>query len=235
MKRLVIITILAVISTAAMAQDYLGVQVGYAQPTSRLNSPVNKNTLTPTNYHGMKLGFVYDGTIFKGFGVSMGLNYTFAGNTTDWVEKAPGYSTVAVRSKDQLHQLEIVVDWQYKFEIAKNTWVMLYSGPSLQCGLSMNNKWYERYGKDIKFTTDNNVYSVEDMKDFALKRLNVTWGVGAGFQYDRYFLRGGYDFGIINPYKAYQFEQTINDGNPRTRGRFDQWQIKLGVYLWQSK
>ena len=234
MKRLAIITILAAMSIGAMSQEYLGIQIGYAQPTSHLNTPITSKTLDATAYHGMKLGVVYDETIIKGFGVSVGLNYTFAGNTTDWVDKNPGYSTIAVRSKDQLHQIELVADWQYKFEIAKNTWVILYTGPTLQCGLSLRTKWYERYGKDIKFTSDNNVYSEEDMKDFALKRTNVTWGVGAGFQYDRYFLRGGYDFGIINPYKAYQFDQIINDGNPRTRGRFDQWQIKLGVYLWKN-
>mgnify|MGYP003456251769 FL=1 len=61
----------------------------------------------------------------------------------------------------------------------------------------------------------------------ALSRLNVTWGVGAGLQYKRYFLRGGYDFGLINPYKSDMF-----DGfDIYTRGRFDQWQIKLGMYL----
>ena len=87
---------------------------------------------------------------------------------------------------------------------------------------------------DICLDNENNVFSENDMKDYALKRLNVTWGIGAGFQYERYFLRGGYDFGLVNPYKAYQFTEVVNDGNPRTRGRFDQWQVKLGIYLWES-
>jgi hypothetical protein len=78
--------------------------------------------------------------------------------------------------------------------------------------------------------TDNvtNLYEVGDM---SLKRLNVTWGVGAGFQYDRYFLRGGYDFGIINPNK----ERSFVGHDAYTRGRFDQWQIKVGMYLWQFR
>jgi hypothetical protein len=57
--------------------------------------------------------------------------------------------------------------------------------------------------------------------------LNVTWGVGAGFQYKRYFLRGGYDFGLMNPYKHSDFAN-----EKHTRGRLDQWNIRLGVYLW---
>jgi hypothetical protein len=103
--------------------------------------------------------------------------------------------------------------------------------------LAFNQKGYLFDGKQELPDTQGNksFYSQEDMNDYALKRLNVTWGVGAGFQYERYFLRGGYDFGLINPYKAYQFTEMVNDGNPRTRGRFDQWQIKLGIYFWESK
>ena len=54
-----------------------------------------------------------------------------------------------------------------------------------------------------------------------------------GFQYDRYYLRGGYDFGLINPYKLSNFSQ-VGLADRNTRGRLDQWQIKLGVYLWQQ-
>jgi hypothetical protein len=111
--------------------------------------------------------------------------------------------------------------------------VILYTGPTLQCGLDFTKRNFKDTGKEVLVETNKNLFSVDDMKDYALKRINVTWGVGAGFQYDRYFIRGGYDFGIINPYKAYQFDQVVGEGNPRTRGRFDQWQIKIGMYLWQ--
>ena len=127
--------------------------------------------------------------------------------------------------------MEIPIDWQYKFEIAKRTWIILYTGPTLQCGLDLTSKLYKtNNGKEITLEKDNSFYS-EDMKDKELKRINVTWGLGAGFQYDRYFLRGGYDFGLINPYK----ERSFVGHDAYTRGRFDQWQIKVGVYLWQSK
>ena len=75
--------------------------------------------------------------------------------------------------------------------------------------------------RNSAFTTQEN--------DEALKRLNITWGVGAGFQYKRYFVRGSYDFGLINPYKNIDFE----NGN-HTRGRLDQWSVKIGAYLWYN-
>lgn len=235
MKRIfVLVSVIMVTMTSMYAENYLGVQLGYARSITRLNMPNlnNKEALNPTPYNGLKIGVVYDATIIKGFGVTMGLNYTFGANITDWVKQVstqPG-PYPQVRSRGQYHQLEIPVDWQYKFEIAQKTWLMLYTGPTLQCGLTFKEKWYVRANKDSEAVSDkNNIYSEQDMQDYALKRLNVTWGIGAGFQYERYFLRGGYDFGLINPYKA----QSFSNQDIHTRGRFDQWQIKLGMYLWE--
>ena len=63
-------------------------------------------------------------------------------------------------------------------------------------------------------------------------RFNVTWGVGAGFQYKQYYLRGGYDFGICNPYNDRYFNHSISTYEFNRKGRQDQWSLKLGVYLW---
>ena len=237
MKRIFVsMCVITMAVMTVMAEDYLGVQVGYARSITRLNTVASGKTLDPTGYDGLKVGFVYDATIIKGFGVSIGLNYTFGANATDWMKKVStqpgGYPQI--RSRGQYHQMEIPVDWQYKFEIAQNTWLILYTGPTLQCGLTFKDKWYIRSDNTSNaFTHEENLYSEEDMADYALKRLNVTWGIGAGFQYERYFLRGGYDFGLINPYKAQSFNVS-EEHRPYTRGRFDQWQIKLGMYLWEK-
>jgi hypothetical protein len=130
------------------------------------------------------------------------------------------------------HQLEIPVDWQYKFEIADKTYLILYTGPTLQLGLSYKQSTRTQMSPNGDIASvDADRYTQKSV--FALKRLNVTWGVGAGFQYDRYFLRGGYDFGILNPYKEATF-QVSDEYSPYTRGRFDQWQIKIGMYLWEK-
>ena len=230
MKRLTLILFICAATTMASAQDYFGVQLGFAQPIARLNTPTTKTSLFPTSYNGFKVGLVYDATIIKGFGVSMGLNYTFGNHTSAW-KQVGTFPYPQERTTGQYHQLEIPIDWQYKFEIAKRTWIILYTGPTLQCGLDLTSKLYKtNNGKEIILEKDNSFYS-EDMKDKELKRINVTWGLGAGFQYDRYFLRGGYDFGLINPYK----ERSFVGHDAYTRGRFDQWQIKVGIYLWQSK
>ena len=231
MKRLTLILFICAATTMASAQDYFGVQLGFAQPIARLNTPTTKTSLFPTSYNGFKVGLVYDATIIKGFGVSMGLNYTFGNHTSAW-KQVGTLPYPQERTTGQYHQLEIPIDWQYKFEIAKRTWIILYTGPTLQCGLSLTSNKFEtdNYGKIKDDVISSDFYLIED-KNKALKRINVTWGLGAGFQYDRYFLRGGYDFGLINPYK----ERSFVGHDAYTRGRFDQWQIKVGIYLWQSK
>jgi len=235
MKRIaILISVIALSMTSIYAENYLGFQLGYARSITRLNAPslTAKETLHPTAYNGLKIGVVYDATLVKGFGVTMGLNYTFGANSTDWKQQHTTSLYPEVRSRVQYHQLEIPVDWQYKFEIAQNTWIILYTGPTLQCGLSFTKKNYTNNGDGAKQDDKNpidDIYSEQEMADYALKRLNVTWGIGAGFQYQRYFLRGGYDFGLINPYKA----QSFSNIDVHTRGRFDQWQIKLGMYLWE--
>ena len=225
-------TIFDTIEANSDLPQYIGLQLGYARPITRLNTPTQSDytTLNANPYNGLKTGFVYDATLVKGFGFSLAINYTFGYNATRWSAQYSTSIYPKVRTRTFYHQIEIPVDWQYKFKIAEKTWIILYSGPTLQYGVSM--MAHQDIQDDAKVITQGtlvNPYNAQSAEDYALKHFNVTWGVGAGFQYDRYFLRGGYDFGLINPYKATVF----NGRDINTRGRFDQWQIKLGIYIWE--
>ena len=232
--------------SASAKQDLPGLQIGWAQPILRINLPSNpdyaKDSITSvTKLKGFKVGVVYDASYIAGFGSSIGINYTFAASNSGW--KAKGALADYPRNRQLItyHELELFVDWQYKFEVAKETYLMLYTGPTIQCGLAldMRTDTQNDYGGPIDYMHGNGYdpskddYSRLDEENNHFKRLNITWGLGAGFQYKQYFLRGGYDFGIINPYANRQFVD--GGGNPKdqyTRGRLDQWNIKIGVYLW---
>lgn len=231
------LTILAILLTlSAWAVDLpkqgFGLQIGWAQPILRLN---NKSEFYPkdslvnvTALNGFKVGLTYDASYIAGFGSSIGINYTFGAKSTDWAKKKNDISH-SERSSVTYHQLEVFVDWQYKFEVAKETYLMLTTGPSMQVGVAFNKHVWEREDFYDQITKDETInrYTTETADDL-LQRINVTWGVGAGFQYKRYFLRGGYDFGLLVPYKNVKF----SDSDRYTRGRFDQWSIKIGMYLW---
>lgn len=237
MKKSFVTFLLVCVALSAAAVDLpkqgFGLHIGWAQPILRLNTNTSKDSLaTVVKMNGFKVGLVYDASYIAGFGSSMGLNYTFGLSKSGW-QSANQYNTYPqYRQLITYHEMEVFIDWQYKFEIAKETYLILYSGPTIQCGLELSMR------KDTKIedliTGDITVQYGDKFSDYntdkpdeSIKRINVTWGVGAGFQYQRYFLRGGYDFGLIVPYKYADFE----NGN-HTRGRLDQWNIKIGVYLW---
>lgn len=259
MKKFFVTLMAACLVSGVMAVDRpkqgFGLQIGWAQPIIRLNSPFNpetaKDSLANTvKLKGFKVGLVYDASYIAGFGSSISLNYTFGLHYGKWNSLYPINEYPRTRTTIMYHQVELCVDWQYKFEIAKETYIMLYTGPTLQCGVTFDMRMDEQSENPLtgEITTDEgdwkSAYEIDKddnipvkdrtgkthvPSDNALTRLNITWGVGAGFQYKRYFLRGGYDFGLINPYKNADF---AGGNQAHTRGRYDQWSIKLGVYLW---
>ncbi len=248
MKRINLLLLACLLAGTMFAQagdQGLCLHFGFASPTIRLNSPAeqveDKTKLTTTTLNGTKIGLAYEASYWKGFGNMIGINYTYGVDFGKWGPlggESQMFEFPRMKSRVELHALEIFVDWQYKFEIAKNTYLIVYTGPTIQCNVAMTETDYVQNAidQDPDKKTPISSFNYDDAemaKDF--KRINVTWGVGAGFQYDRYFIRGGYDFGLINPYKQDNFSQMGYGIDRNTRGRFDQWQIKLGVFLWQNK
>ena len=243
-KIFVIVCMCAATATIAMAQSLpqgLGIQIGFAEPIMRLNSSdlnMPKDSLVnKTIMNGLKVGLVYDGAIIKGFGATVGINYTFAAGYTNWTTPNVMQQLTKQRTKTTYNQVELFVDWQYKFEIAKETYIILYTGPSIQCAVEMSKREFQKNegtGIVTKKDKESCFNYTDDKMAHDYQRMNVTWGVGAGFQYERYFLRGGYDFGLMNPYKVGNFNEMGYSLDRRTRGRLDQWNIRLGIYLWNN-
>ncbi len=216
----------------------LGFQIGFARDLLRERKGDNESKKFPyiTNLNGFKVGAVYDATIIKGFAVSMALNYTIAGAQDKWQTENSSFTGKKVRNSYLFQSLDIPIDWQYKFEIAKETYLILYTGPTIQYNFYFQQKQQHKIdipGQAQEWTDKINHYDIDadadDKQDYS--ELNLTWGIGAGFQYQRYFLRGGYDFGIYNPYKDRYFN--MGNGGYYNRGRLDQWSLKVGMYLWE--
>lgn len=235
MRKQITTLLLAIMATTVWAVDLpkqgFGLQVGWAQPILRINDANHKDTLNNViKMNGFKVGLVYDGSYIAGFGSSMGINYTFGVYNGGWkTDNAYGMPYPRSRQMITYHQLEVFVDWQYKFEIAKETYLMLYTGPTIQCGVGLEMRVDKQADEGLPYEAIRYDGYSSDVHDQQFKRLNITWGVGAGFQYRRYFLRGGYDFGLLNPYKYTDFENGTH-----THGRLDQWEIKIGMYLWYA-
>lgn len=234
MKRILFMATMLAITTIMLAQEgtiNLGATLDYSRRIERyraMGQKAGKLTADPTN--GFKVGLVVEGNIIKGFGVNMGLNYGLTASSTKW-ESNPNALLLKTKKERLIHTIEIPVDWQYKFEIAKQTYLILYTGPTLQVGLSDRSTTRTRMGNSKADVLRQQRYELDldqdGRKDY--NRANVLWGVGAGFQYKQYFLRGGYDFGVMPQYKD-RFDDVLSWNR---QGRNDQWQIKLGIYFHQ--
>lgn len=252
MKKLLFTTLFIFGVTMVMAQDAacsVGLQLGFNQQIIRTNTPISVEGQTPVwdNRHlnGVKIGFVFEGNIIRGFGALISLNYSYGGGSTSWKKIGIELPYPRERYRYNLHTLDLACDWQYKFKLAQRTFLILYTGPAIQCNLSFHEQYFkqEDISGDITCDTkDQLIRGYQNADDYkAYRRFNVTWGVGIGFQYDRYFIRGGYDFGLINPLGYDNFDQIVNQQTQKplyisqhTSGRQDQWFIKLGIFLWQS-
>ena len=139
MKKVLITLCIAWVAISAQAVEIpkqgFGVQIGWAQPILRLNDPSGfypKDSLVnTTKLNGFKVGVVYDASYIAGFGSSIGINYTFAAGGTDWKKAGSIAEYPRSRTSVMYHEMEVFVDWQYKFELEKETYIMLYTGPSI--------------------------------------------------------------------------------------------------------
>ena len=254
MKRISLFIFLVAFYSSLRAADIshsVGIEFGYAQPTYRLNAPKETGSgatsLSSTQLHGIKIGLVYDLNLIRGFGLSTAVHYTYGYHLDDWEAypyDANGHAipitTYELKTRYDFHQIELALDLQYKFAIAKNTHNILYTGPTIQYIPSMTARdtWRTKIGgnelNEHPYAYISWDYSNGEMAEY-YKQYNVTWGIGAGFQYQWLYLRGGYDFGLINPYNFSNFSSLSAYSQDRlTRGRLDQWQIKIGFYFWRS-
>lgn len=199
--------------------QWLGVQIGFANPTlyeGLAHTDADHRLHSGTTFlRGAQVGLVYDATLIRGFGYTLGLNYTFAFGAR----------------KAHFHQLEIPIEWQYKWEVMDKAWLIVYTGPTVQCRVA----WQERAADANSPATS--LFDKQSHGDLTPARFGTTWGIGLGFQYKHFFLRGGYDFGLLNAYRSAYYTEIQEDGvtetSRRQYGRFDQWQIRLGYYFMQ--
>jgi len=269
-KTVVMIGLLAatMMTYASDIEQNVGLQFGFDRHLYRMNAPTraeeDKTKLYKEPLNGGKFGFVYDVTFYKGLGLFLGFNYSYTMHSSRWKKipysesgKPASFEGVMLdyRYKAEEHMLDWNVLLQYKFEIAGGTYLGFYTGPSVQYIAKYQSRDYFRKSDGTEIVPDIRIlefaFNKEDVAPY-YKNYNVTWGLGAMFQYDCYFIRGGYDFGLVNPYNVAQFGEvtvenakgvpypifTDTDGvspdSRTTRGRLDSWFISLGVFIWQS-
>lgn len=204
----------------------IGILLGFDQSINRTKIGSEATFQKKPALNGFKAGVFYEHNFKYGLGLYYGVNYNFLHDKTKWEGQGNGWF---LRTATTLHNLDFPIHFQYKLSIAKDTYLMAYTGPTLALGLAGTEAVTKKNGLPEnnplfqQSTTRANLYSRDANKDgFAdLQRFDVMISVGAGLQFKNIQLKGGYDFGLLNRYG-----NSYMDGS-RWFDRRNEWSIRL--------
>ena len=187
------------------------VEAGYVQ--------LNQKQDTSSMYlHGIRIGATVDFNLPKNFSIQTGAlaTFTYGRNNQHWATTNAESAQINLLQHNLLQlQLTIPVRAYYNITLWKKLRMFFYTGPQLQIGLTnydiiqnktseLTTQWLEAQG--IR-TSNYERYAANE-----LYRTNIQWGVGGGFEWDKYRLQAGYDFGLNNILKtAVLPKQTVHE------------------------
>lgn len=174
------------------------IEVGYVQNNQR-----TRNKTYPDTYlHGGRIGFAVDFLLPYHFSLQTGVHYSLAaGRTTQhWAIAGSTYQEEYQRHDLLEHNLIIPVRAYYTQKLVKSFRMLFYAGPQLQIGLAQRDKIKNNLDAETQTWIESLGVRTEtyDRDKEVLHRVNIQLGVGGGFEYDRYRLTAGYDFGLNN-------------------------------------
>ena len=189
MKSFVAIVILAFVSVGT-ASAQLGFQAGY------VNSKfVDKNSKSDP-FNGFNVGLTYDMEIQSGIGLHYGLLYTLISD-----KESIDLLGVTLTGKSSGHFLNIPVQATYKYSINNDLGIFAYGGPNFAVGImgsnTLSSSATDEKLKDGWYKEGDGIFGLIDT---SFDRFDIQLGVGLGIQYSNIILKGGYDWGLLNPY-----------------------------------
>ncbi|MFA5044411.1 MAG: outer membrane beta-barrel protein [Paludibacter sp.] len=203
MKKILKISIfvLFIISTLNLSAQKYAIEAGYLNP-DRYGSGVSS-----TYFNGIRLGGTAGFDLKNNFSLLTGVLYSVV-----YSDKLQGYpNSATVTYKTLGHFLDIPLRINYTFPITKNLSVFGFAGPNINIGLYQG----QTITSTQTYLPSNPLYVApgftELYKASLLNRLNLQIGAGGGVQWNKYQLKGGYDFGITNLNK-------MNTGNLYQKG-----------------
>ena len=174
---------LMLIGTQAFAQ--MSVNAGY------LNSTL-KTSNTSDNANGAYAGVSFNIPIAGGLAVAPGVYYSMLTS-----KETASLGTIFSGSGTFMeHAVNVPVYVNYGIDLARDTKVFLFGGPTLQYGLASTVK----YDANVAGVSGSKTTSNYDNANY--NRMNVYLGGGMGFQISALQITVGYDYGMMNQYKG---------------------------------
>ena len=174
---------LMLLGTQAFAQ--MSVNAGY------LNSTL-KTSNTADNANGAYAGVSFNIPVAGGLAIATGVYYSMLTS-----KETASLGSIFTGSGTFMEQaVNVPVYLNYGIDLARDTKVFLFGGPTLQYGLASTVK-YDANVAGVSGSTTHNNYKNENFN-----RMNVYLGGGMGFQVSALQITVGYDYGMMNQYKG---------------------------------
>ena len=174
---------LMLLGTQAFAQ--MSVNAGY------LNSTL-KTSNTADNANGAYAGVSFNIPVAGGLAIAPGVYYSMLTS-----KETASLGSIFTGSGTFMEQaVNVPVYLNYGIDLARDTKVFLFGGPTLQYGLASTVK-YDANVAGVSGSTTHNNYKNENFN-----RMNVYLGGGMGFQVSALQITVGYDYGMMNQYKG---------------------------------
>ena len=175
------------------------IEAGYIQNNQR-----STNLTYPDMYlHGARVGATSSFLLPHRLSMQVGALYSLAYGTQEqhWRSlDAPSVQTEYVRHRVLEHNLTVPVRCFYTIPLWKELNLFFYGGPQLHIGLAENDYLQPHLSdKNMQWMQSQSIPTEPyDRMQEELIRANIQLGVGGGFEWDRYRIQAGYDFGLNN-------------------------------------
>ena len=180
---------LMLLGTQAFAQ--MSVNAGYLNSTQSFGDSNTKSI----NSNGAYAGVSFNIPLAGGFAVAPGLYYSMITNKSGGAGTVLGIP-VSASSTFMEHAINVPLYFNYGIDLARDTNVFIYGGPTAQYGLASTTKLAGGVGE----SSADRTYSNYENSNY--NRFNVYLGGGIGFQVSAIQITVGYDYGMMNLYKG---------------------------------
>ena len=202
-------------------------EVGYA------NQLRNGKEVAKLNIDGLRMGAFLKYNFTSHFFGQTGLFYEYLHyNNTQFYHSGAG----SYRQSTSANQLNLPILMGYQVPLFAKINFFAYGGPTLRLGLSESLLTATTYPTDsttkadlIALLKSEGMYRTDGFsnmyKDKQLTRFSILLSVGGGFEWKKFYLKSGYDFGLTN---INTDDSAINIGSKRKRLTQGGWFISLG-------
>lgn len=216
MKKYLFLAIAGLIMAATQVSAQISVEASYEN--SRYRQQYNNDVEWGDPLQGFGVGAYYNINLFcndlHAFSIQPGLKYSYV--TFREVEEE---GQVSMKMSLNQHYLNVPIRFQYALQVMPGLRVLAFAAPNFSLGLS-NTINLDIIGEEVGFNLYTGevtgtlplVGDVGEYLQFNMRRFDVSAQVGLGVEImDRYEIRGGYDFGLVNLMPDTSYSTTRNN------------------------